>query len=56
MTTLVVEIWYKGTTPLDTTTFTAETRHNNIDDNYDVEGLVSSFTWQGLTCMLFLNF
>ena len=43
MTTLVVEIWHKGTTPLDTTTFT-ETRHNNIDDNYDVEGLVSSFT------------
>ena len=53
MTTLVVEKWCKGT-PLDTTTFT-ETQHNNIDDNNEVEGLVASFTWQGLACMSFFE-
>ena len=54
MATLVVEKLCKGT-PLDATTF-IEARHNNIDDNYDVAGLVASFTWQGLTSISFFTF
>jgi len=40
MTTLVVEIWCKGT-PLDATIYNGAL-HNNIHDNNDVEGLVVS--------------
>ena len=42
MATLVVEEWCKGI-PLHVTIYT-EALHNNIHDNYDVEGLVASFT------------
>jgi len=51
MATLVVEEWCKGTT-LDTTIYKG-ILHNNIHYNYDVEGLVASFTWSKLTCMSF---
>ena len=53
MSTLVVVEWCKGT-PLDTTIY-REALHNNINDNYDVEGLVVSFTWWGLICLSFFE-
>ena len=51
MATLVMEERCKGT-PLDATIY-REALHNNINDNYDVEGLVILFTSRGLTCMSF---
>ena len=49
MTTLVIEIWCKGT-PLDATTY-REALYMNINDNNEVEGLVASFTSRGLARM-----
>ena len=54
MTTLVVEEGCKGT-PQDTTIY-REALYNNINGDGKVEGLVASFTCQGLTCMSFFGF